>query len=133
MFTLKASTQIFNTLLQDPSLIMPRSLLPPLAEGVSEDDRKNVKFESMHGGIDVSLTLLGDAQDPSVNEITAKKRTSLDMNSEHGSINLKIVRSSFSINFLLWPQIKWGVAHLSIVIGRSNAIPSQCDWPTWSN
>lgn len=103
MFALKESAQVCNTLLQDPSLIIPRSLLPPLAEGMSEDDRKNVKFESKHGGIDVSITLLGDAQDPSA---IVKKRTSLDMNSEHGSINLKIVRSSFPINFLAWAQIK---------------------------
>ena len=106
MFTLKESAQVCNTLLQDPSLTIARSLLPPLAEGVPEDDRKNVKFESKHGGIDVSITLLGDAQDPSVNEVIVKKRTSLDVNSEHGSINLKIVRSSFPINFLAWAQIK---------------------------
>jgi hypothetical protein len=66
-----------------------------LAAGESEDDRKNVKFETRCGAIDVDIKLLGDAQDPSVEEAKLKKRTTLDVNSEHGSMSLKIVGPSF--------------------------------------
>lgn len=72
---------------------MPRSLLPPLDAGESEDDRKNVKFDSKCGGVDASISLLGDAQDPSVDET---KRASLDVKCEHGSIKLRLVRPTFS-------------------------------------
>jgi len=74
----------------DPSLSVPRYLLPPLDAGESEDDRKNVKFESIFGGVDASISLLGDAQDPSVDEAKLKKRTSLDVKCEHGSIKLRL-------------------------------------------
>ena len=84
-----------NILFQDPSLSVPRYLLPPLDAGESEDDRKNVKFESIFGGVDASISLLGDAQDP-VDEVKLKKRTSLDVKCEHGSIKLRLVRPIFS-------------------------------------
>jgi len=69
---------------------VPRSLLPPLTAGESEDDRKNVKFDSKCGGVDASISLLGDAEDPAVDEAKLRKRTSLDVKSEHGSINLRL-------------------------------------------
>jgi hypothetical protein len=76
---------------------VPRYLLSPLDAGESEDDRKNVKFESnFGGGVDASISLLGDAQDPSVDEAKLKKRTSLDVKCEHGSIKLRLVRPMFS-------------------------------------
>lgn len=74
----------------DPFLTVPRSLLPPLPSGEAEDDRKNVKFETRSGAIDVDISLLGDAEDPNVGEAKPKKRTSLDVKSEHGSMRLKI-------------------------------------------
>jgi len=74
----------------DPFLTVPRSLLPPLAAGDSDDDRTNAKLESTHGLIDISISLLGDAQDPGVEEAKRNKRTTLDLKSEHGSINVKL-------------------------------------------
>jgi len=75
---------------------VPRSLLPPLTAGESEDDRKNVNFDSKCGGVDASISLLGDAENSAVDEAKLKKRTSLDVKSEHGSINLRLVRPTFS-------------------------------------
>jgi hypothetical protein len=74
---------------------LPRSLLPPLDAGESEDDR-NVKFDSKFGEVDASISLLGDARDLSVDEAKLKKRTSLDVKCERGSIKLKLVRPAFS-------------------------------------
>ena len=105
---------------------MPRSLLPPLAAGESEDDRKNVKFDSKFWGVDASISLLGDAQDPSVDEAKLKKRTSLDVKSEHGSIKLRLVRPTFSAIFNA-AHIKCGTAHLLVHDSSPNAIPPQCD------
>ena len=75
---------------------MPRSLLPPLDAGESEDDRKNVKFDSKFGEVDASISLLGDARDLSVDKAKLKKRTSLDVKCERRSIKLKLVRPAFS-------------------------------------
>jgi len=74
----------------DPFLSVPRSLLPPLTADESEGDRKNVNLKSRCGTIDVEISLMGDAQDSSVEEAWLKKRTSLDINSDHGSINVKL-------------------------------------------
>jgi hypothetical protein len=109
---------------------VPRSLLPPLATGESEDDRKNVKFDSRFGGVDASISLLGDAQDPSVDEARLKKRTSLDVKSEHGSIKLRLVRPTFS-TILNATYIKCGIAHLLVRNRSSIAIPSECDGLPW--
>jgi hypothetical protein len=69
-----------------------------LDAGESEDDRKNVKFDSKFGEVDAGISLLGDAHDPSIDEAKAKlkKRTSLDVKCERGSIKLKLVRPAFS-------------------------------------
>jgi hypothetical protein len=75
---------------------VPRSLLPPLDAGESEDDRKNVKFDSKFGEVDASISLLGDSRDLSVDNAKLKKRTSLDIRCERGSIKLKLVRPAFS-------------------------------------
>ena len=79
---------------------MPRSLLPPLAADESEEDRKNVEFVSNFCSIDVSISLLGDAPDPNVDNGKSRKRTTLYMNSQHGSINVKLVGPSLpNLNF----------------------------------
>jgi len=106
---------------------VPRSLLPPLAAGESEDDRKNVTFDSKYGGVDVSISLLGNAQAPDVYEACLKKRTSLDIKAERGSINLKLVRPTFSAIFNA-AHIKCGIAHLPVrPIRSSNTVLSQRD------
>lgn len=75
-------------MIQDPSINIPRSLLPPLPAGQSEADRKNVYLRSTHGAITADITLLEPFY-------AARKPTSLDVHSEHGAVNLKLVRLSY--------------------------------------
>jgi len=67
----------------DPTMYIPRSLLPPL---VPEEERKNLKLESHHGSISVGIFLAGGGAGRG-------GRTRLDVRSTHGRIDIKLVRS----------------------------------------
>jgi hypothetical protein len=84
---------------------VPRSLLPPLAAGKSEDDRKNVKCVTSHGTIDVSISLLGDEQGSNVEEAKPRRRATLDINSGSAT-KVKIVGPSFSSSLHLAARIE---------------------------
>jgi hypothetical protein len=64
---------------------IPSSVLPLLAPGESEKERKNLKLESQHGSIDVELFLTGG-------KLGDKSKTTLDMRTTHGRITVKLVR-----------------------------------------
>jgi len=67
----------------DPTIYIPPSVLPPLGPKETEKDRKNLKLESRHGGIDVDLFVIGEK---SRNE----GRTTLELRSAHGRVNVKL-------------------------------------------
>ncbi|KAF7985463.1 hypothetical protein HWV62_5221 [Athelia sp. TMB] len=64
----------------DPSIIIPESLLPINS---SEGERRNVMLKSTYNPIDVDITLLNPRH-------PMGKPTTLDLNSTHGSVNLKL-------------------------------------------
>jgi hypothetical protein len=70
---------------------IPQSLLPQLAAGETERGRKNLKLWSKNGSVDVDITLLVDPEKHDIREADRKKRTTLDVGSQNGSINVKLV------------------------------------------
>jgi hypothetical protein len=85
---------------------VPRSLLPPLATGKSENDRKNIKCVTSHGATDVSISLLGDEQGSNVEEAKLRRRVTLDINSGSAT-KVKIVGPSFSSPLHLVARIEY--------------------------
>ena len=73
----------------DPSLSIPTSLLPPLAEGQTEEDRENLRLETRNGSIDVHVFLVNDkAVDTKGGET---KPTTINICSNLGAVFAKIV------------------------------------------
>jgi hypothetical protein len=70
---------------------IPQSFLPSLAAGETESGRKNLKVWSKNGSVDVDVTLLAD---PAKRRVDGKKRATLDVGSQNGSINIKLVKRS---------------------------------------
>jgi len=71
----------------DPTMNIPLSLLPPLEPGASEEERKNLRLESHHGSINVGIFLAGG-------ESGNEGRTTLDVRSTHGRIDIKLNTSA---------------------------------------
>lgn len=76
---------------QDPFMSIPQSFLPQLAAGETESGRKNLKVWSKNGSVDIDVTLLADSTKHGVD---GKKRATLDVGSQNGSINIKLVRQT---------------------------------------
>lgn len=76
---------------QDPSMVIPPALLPPLLTGEMEGDRKNLKINTTNGSIDVDVILVGGMESLGIDDMKHKKRTTLDVNSENGPINVRLV------------------------------------------
>jgi len=76
----------------DPFISVPSSLLPPLEEGETEADRKNLRLKTKDGSVDVDIWVLGDGGEYKTAEgLVQQRRATLDVTSNDGSINLKIV------------------------------------------
>ena len=77
----------------DPCISVPSSLLPPLEEGETEADRKNLQLKTNDGSIDADIWVLGDGGGEFETEegIMKQKRATLDICSNDGSITVRIV------------------------------------------
>jgi hypothetical protein len=74
----------------DPFISVPPSLLPPLEEGETEADRKNLKIKTKDGSVDVDLWVLGGGGDIKEEKLR-RKRATLDLSSNDGSITIRMV------------------------------------------
>lgn len=72
-------------------MTIPRSFLRPLDAGEAEEDRKNLRMNTTNGSIDVDVTLIGGTESLSTDDVKRKKRTTLDINSKNGSVNVRLV------------------------------------------
>ena len=71
----------------DPCIRIPPSVLPPLGENETEDDRQNLCLTSRNSSVNADIWLLGPA-------VPAGKprRTTIALTSGHGSIRAQLVR-----------------------------------------
>jgi len=85
---------IKETLAIDPSLYIPNTLRPPLSEEETEETRKNVRLDAIHGRIEADITLV----EPSAVYKPEKKQATMQFSSIHGGIKLRIVSPPFMLN-----------------------------------
>lgn len=73
---------------------MPLFLRPPLAPGETEETRKNLRLESIHGHVHADITLVDDAAlAGEIQPAKRNRRVLMHMKSTHGGITAKIVRT----------------------------------------
>lgn len=70
----------------DPSMDIPSTYLPPLGEGETEEDRKNLHLHTRDGSVDVDIWLAGHQEHSKIH----KRRTTLHVSSRDGSIAVKV-------------------------------------------
>ena len=70
----------------DPCMRIPSSMLPPLGENETEDDRKNLCLSSRNSSVNAEMWLLG----PGV-PTSKPRRTTVVLTSGHGSIRAQLV------------------------------------------
>jgi hypothetical protein len=96
----RADNAIKGHFIIDPSMVIPRSLLPPLA-GEAEEDRKNLRMNTANGSIDVDVTLIGGTKSLGFDDVRRNRRTTLDINSDNGPVNVRLRTSGTPIPFHL--------------------------------
>ena len=91
---IRQHSSVKETLIIDPSLLIPPFLRPPLSLGETEETRKNLRLESTHGHVNADVTLI---QNTNGDTHSSKKnsRVTMLMRSTHGGITVKIVSSLF--------------------------------------
>lgn len=67
---------------------MPRL---PLSVHEREGNRKNLKLNSRNGPIDADITLLSGTESLSLGEAKRKKRTTIDIRADNGSVDTRLV------------------------------------------
>ncbi|KAI6104093.1 hypothetical protein F5141DRAFT_1126954 [Pisolithus sp. B1] len=77
---------IKGTYIIDPSVHVPSTYLPPLGEGETERDRKNLHLRTRDGSVDVDVWLVGHQG----RSEARKRRTTLHVSSRDGSIAVKV-------------------------------------------
>lgn len=81
---------IQGTYVIDQEMSIPPSLLPPLSAGEAEEDRKNIRLESVNGLIDVELWLVAPAR-RDAGPSSPPKRATIYARSYNGTITAKLV------------------------------------------
>ena len=78
----------------DPSICIPSVVLPPLNDGETENDRKNLSLTSKHSSVYADIWLLGSSApivSDSATGISKHRRTTIALTSDHGSIHAQLV------------------------------------------
>ncbi|EGO03348.1 hypothetical protein SERLA73DRAFT_174804 [Serpula lacrymans var. lacrymans S7.3] len=83
----------------NPFMTIPSSLLPPLAEGTSPNDRKNLDLQVKDGSIDVDIWLAR----PEESDLAGvpKNRATLYLKSKDGSVTARVRNVNTPVPFLL--------------------------------
>ncbi|KAF8427657.1 hypothetical protein L210DRAFT_3652516 [Boletus edulis BED1] len=101
----------------DPSIRIPSSILPPLRQDDTEDDRKNLNLRSQNSSVNADIWLLGtpSSQDPE-SAIGADKprRTTIALISDHGSIRAQVHTLDDAAPFLLTARANHGTIRLAV-------------------
>ncbi|TFK41797.1 hypothetical protein BDQ12DRAFT_678516 [Crucibulum laeve] len=87
----KVHANIKEAITIDPSLYIPNFLLPPLALGEEEQDRKNVRLEATHGYVYGKMKLLPYAE---TEPPQRRRRVRLELITVHGGVSAKIVETA---------------------------------------
>lgn len=77
---------IKGTYIIDPSMRVPSTYLPPLGEGETERDRKNLHLHTRDGSVNVDIWLVGHQRHSEIRN----GRTTLHVSSRDGSITVKV-------------------------------------------
>ncbi|KAF9240453.1 hypothetical protein BU15DRAFT_74044 [Melanogaster broomeanus] len=106
------SNSIKGEFVIDPSLRIPPSLLPPLPDGKTEADRKNLRLHCKCASVNAEVWLLGSPRSDTVLE--EQERTTIDLSSDHGSINAQVKTIHEAAPFLLTACAPHGSVRISL-------------------
>jgi len=100
----------------NPSMRIPSSLLPPLGDNETEDDRKNLSLTSKHSSVHADIWLLSGSPLPSESATSANKprRTTIRLASEHGSIRAQLHTIDGAAPFSLTGHSSHGTIRLAV-------------------
>ncbi|KAF8553221.1 hypothetical protein OG21DRAFT_1414726, partial [Imleria badia] len=96
----------------DPSMDIPPSMLPPLGDNETEADRKNLCLKSRDSSVRADVWLLGSS--PSSDSAQKPLRTTLALNSEHGSIRSQVHTLDGAAPFSLTSRTSHGSVRLAL-------------------
>jgi len=83
----RTNRSIRGSFVIDPLLTVPRL---PLSVHEREGNRKNLKLNSRNGPIDADITLLSGTESLSLGEAKRKKRTTIDIRADNGSVDTRL-------------------------------------------
>ncbi|KJA15287.1 hypothetical protein HYPSUDRAFT_172720 [Hypholoma sublateritium FD-334 SS-4] len=111
----RSHSSVKETLIVDPTLAIPLFLRPPLAPGETEETRKNLRLESIHGHVHADITLVDDAMlAGEIQPAKRNRRVLMHMKSTHGGITAKIHGPQNRSAFVLKAQAVNGDIRLHI-------------------
>ncbi|KAG8216598.1 hypothetical protein J3R82DRAFT_6784 [Butyriboletus roseoflavus] len=97
----------------DPSIRIPSSMLPPLGDGKTEDDRKHLSLRSKFSSVHAEIWLLGSPRD-SVIDTHKFRRTTIALTSNHGSIRAQVQTMDGAAPFSLTATATHGSIRLAL-------------------
>lgn len=111
----RENNSIKGTYTIDPLITIPKSLLPTLAAGETEANRKNLKLYAKNGSIDVNINLLANTG----KEVHShNKRVTLDVGSQNGSVKVNLRRIGTLTSGMPIPfHLKAGSRNGSVTVG----------------
>ncbi|KAF4616815.1 hypothetical protein D9613_008363 [Agrocybe pediades] len=109
----RTHSSVKEKLVIDPSLFIPMFLRPALTAGETEETRKNLKLESVHGHVHADIGLVDKVENEASSSKTNKRVTML-IKSTHGGIITKIYGSPNRMSFVLHVQASSGDVRLHI-------------------
>ncbi|KAN0086178.1 hypothetical protein V8E55_007312 [Tylopilus felleus] len=100
----------------DSSISIPSSLLPPLGDNQSEDDRKNLSLASKHSSVNAEIWLLPGSPVPSesATDTLKPRRTTIALASDHGSIRAQLRTLDGAAPFSLTGRCGDGTVRLAL-------------------
>jgi len=91
---LRSNGSIKGSYAINPSMAIPTAFLPPLHEDDTEETRKNLRFESMNGSVDVNIQLVDDGTTETEETKEKRKRTTMVLCSQNGHVSVTVLSSS---------------------------------------
>jgi len=94
----------------DPSISIPYSMLPPLCDNKTEEDRENLSVKSKNSSVHADIWLLGPSGDAKINP----RRTTIFLHSSHGCISAQVRTLNNASPFSLTGHASHGAIRLAL-------------------
>jgi len=94
----------------DPSISIPSSMLPPLCDSKTEEDRENLSLKSKNGSVHADIWLLGPSGDTKIDP----RRTTISLLSSNGSISAEVRTLNNAAPFSLTGRTSNGAIRLAL-------------------